>query len=41
MKQFTGKWKWSKKRNAMIWKWKKRKVSKKVHLDATSENGHH
>lgn len=26
MKQLTGKWKWSKKRQAFIWKWKKRKV---------------
>ena len=26
MKQFYGKWKFSKKRQAWIWKWKKRKV---------------
>jgi hypothetical protein len=33
MKALTGKWKYSKKRGAWIWKWKVRKhVSKKVHL---------
>ena len=26
MKQFYGKWKYSKKRQALIWKWKKRKL---------------
>jgi len=30
MKQFYGKWKFSKKRQAWIWKWKKRKV-KEIH----------
>ncbi len=29
MKQFYGKWKFSKKRNAWVWKWKKRKVKKR------------
>ena len=38
MKQFVGKWKYSKKRGAWVWKWKKRKVSKKVHLDAEASN---
>lgn len=28
MKEFYGKWKWSKKRQAWIWKWKRRKVKK-------------
>ena len=28
MKQFYGKWKFSKKKNAWVWKWKKRKVKK-------------
>lgn len=28
MKQFYGKWKYSKKRGAWIWKWKRRKVKK-------------
>ena len=27
MKEFTGKWKYSKKKSAWVWKWKKRKVS--------------
>ena len=27
MKEFYGKWKFSKKRQSWIWKWKKRKVS--------------
>jgi hypothetical protein len=29
VKQFYGKWKFSKKRNAWVWKWKKRKVKKR------------
>ena len=29
MKQFYGKWKFSKKRNVWVWKWKKRKVKKR------------
>jgi hypothetical protein len=33
MKEFGGRWKYSKKRGAMIWKWKKRKV-KKVPLES-------
>ena len=28
MKQFYGKWKYSKKKDAWIWKWKNRKVKK-------------
>lgn len=28
MKEFYGKWKYSKKREAWIWKWKRRKVKK-------------
>jgi len=28
MKVFGGKWKWSKKQQALIWKWKLRKVRK-------------
>ena len=28
MKEFYGKWKYSKKRGAWIWKWKRRKVKK-------------
>lgn len=28
MKKFGGKWKWSKKRGAMVLKWKSRKVNK-------------
>ncbi len=28
MKEFYGKWKFSKKRGAWVWKWKKRKVRK-------------
>jgi hypothetical protein len=32
MKQFYGKWKFSKKKNAWVWKWKERKASKKVHI---------
>lgn len=28
MKQMTGKWKWSKKSQSLIWKWKRRKVAK-------------
>ena len=28
MKEFGGKWKWSKKRGAMVLKWKRRKVKK-------------
>jgi len=27
MKEFYGRWKYSKKRGAWIWKWKKRKVN--------------
>ena len=26
-KEFSGKWKYSKKKNMLVWKWKKRKVS--------------
>lgn len=33
MKQMTGKWKYSKKRQQWIWKWKVRKVKKKVHCE--------
>ena len=33
MKQMVGKWKWSKKRQAWILKWKRRKVSKVVHFE--------
>jgi hypothetical protein len=33
MKQFIGKWKWSKKRQAWILKWKRRKVSEQVHYE--------
>ena len=33
MKQFTGKWKWSKKQQAWILKWKRRKVSKTIHSE--------
>jgi hypothetical protein len=29
MKEFGGRWKYSKKHGAMIWKWKARKVNKK------------
>jgi hypothetical protein len=33
MKALVGKWKFSKKRGVLVWKWKVRKhVSKKVHL---------
>jgi len=32
MKQLIGKWKWSKKRQAFIWKWKKSKVKKNVDI---------
>ena len=32
MKQLVGKWKWSKKRQAWVLKWKRRKVSKVVHF---------
>lgn len=28
MKEFYGRWKYSKKRGAWIWKWKRRKVKK-------------
>jgi hypothetical protein len=28
MKVFGGKWKWSKKRQALVWRWKLRKVKK-------------
>ena len=28
MKEFYGRWKWSKKRGYMVWKWKSRKVKK-------------
>ena len=31
MKEFTGKWKWSKKRQAWIMKWKMRKVKPRDH----------
>lgn len=33
MKSFVGKWKYSKKNQRWVWKWKVRKVSKKVHLE--------
>jgi len=32
MKQLSGKWKWSKKRQAWIMRWKMRKVSKTIHM---------
>lgn len=32
MKQMVGRWKFSKKQQAMVWKWKKRKVKKTVHI---------
>ena len=28
MKALTGRWKWSKKRGAFVWKWKARKVKR-------------
>jgi hypothetical protein len=33
MKQLVGKWKFSKKRQAWVLKWKRRKVSKTVHFE--------
>jgi hypothetical protein len=33
MRQLVGKWKWSKKRQAWILKWKRRKVSDQVHYE--------
>ena len=32
-KSLVGKWKWSKKRQAWIMKWKRRKVSKEIHFE--------
>lgn len=26
MKELTGRWKWSKKQQALVWRWKRRKV---------------
>jgi hypothetical protein len=30
-KEFYGRWKYSKKRHCMVWKWKRRKVKKRSH----------